>query len=68
VRLDFEERYYRESMSVSDYYAEYPGNQVVYFSSYYQDENRAKDFTLEQWSEDHKLRYFIRCRNAVNIP
>ncbi len=68
VRLDFEERYYRESMSVSDYYAEYPGNQVVYFSSYYQDENRANDFTLEQWSEDHKLRYFIRCRNAVNIP
>ncbi len=67
VRLDFEEQYYRESMSVSDYFAEYPGNQVIYFSSYYQDENRANDFTLEQWGKDDKLKYFIRCRNAVNI-
>lgn len=33
TRLDFEEKYYRDAMSVEDYHAEYPGNQVVYFSS-----------------------------------
>ena len=34
VRLDFEEKYYRDEMLVEDYHAEYPGNQLVYFSNY----------------------------------
>jgi len=68
VRLDFEERYYREAMSVSDYYAEYPGNQVVYFSSFYTGDNLVNDFTLEQWDKNNKLVYFLKARTATNEP
>jgi len=68
TRLDFEERYYRDAMSVNDYHAEYPGNQVVYFSSYYQEDNLANDFVLEQWNDQNKLTYFIKARTAENVP
>jgi lipopolysaccharide export system permease protein len=67
TRLDFEERYYRDAMSVNDYHAEYPGNQVVYFSSYYQEDNLANDFILEQWNDQNKITYFIKARTAENI-
>lgn len=67
VRLDFEERYYRDAMSVTDYHAEYPGNQVVYFSSFYSEDNVANDFVLEQWDDQDKLKYFIKARTASNV-
>ncbi len=65
-RLDFEEKYYRDAINVEDYHAEYPGNQVVYFSSYYAEKNEVNDFTLEQWQGD-SLIYFIKARTAQNI-
>ena len=67
TRLDFEEKYYRDAMSVNDYHAEYPGNQVVYFSSYYQEDNLANDFVLEQWNDQNRITYFIKARTAENI-
>jgi lipopolysaccharide export system permease protein len=65
-RLDFEEKYYRDAINVEDYHAEYPGNQVVYFSSYYAEKNEVNDFTLEQWQGD-SIVYFIKARTAQNI-
>jgi lipopolysaccharide export system permease protein len=65
-RLDFEEKYYRDAMYVNDYHAEYPGNQVVYFSSYSTDENIINDFILEKWNSDNKLDYIIKSRTASN--
>lgn len=67
TRLDFEERYYRESISVNDYHAEYPGNQVVYFSSFTTEEKFVNNFVLEQWDENNKITYFIKARSAENI-
>lgn len=67
TRLNFEEKYYRDAMSVSDYHAEYPGNQVVYFSSYYQEDKIVNDFVLEQWNSQHRLTYFLKARTAENI-
>jgi len=67
TRLDFEEKYYRDAMSVNDYHAEYPGSQVVYFSSYYQEDNLANDFVLEQWNDQNRITYFIKARTAENI-
>ena len=67
TRLDFEEKYYRDAMSVNDYHAEYPGNQVVYFSSYYQEDNLANDFVLEQWNDQNRITYFLKARTAENI-
>lgn len=66
TRLDFEEKYYRDAMSVSDYHAEYPGHQVVYFSSYYQEDNLANDFVLEQWNDQNRITYLIKARTAEN--
>lgn len=65
-RLDFENKYYRDAISVADYHAEYPGNQVVYFSSYYSEKNEVHDFVLEQWDNNH-LVYFLKARTAENI-
>lgn len=65
-RLDFEEKYYRDAMYVNDYHAEYPGNQVVYFSSYSSEENIINDFVLEKWGNDKKLEYIIKARTASN--
>lgn len=67
TRLSFEERYYRESMSVTDYHAEYPNNQVVNFSSFFAEENLVNDFVLEQWDNDKNIKYFLKARTAQNI-
>jgi lipopolysaccharide export system permease protein len=69
VRLDFEERYYRDAMSVEDYHAEYPGNQVVYFTTFYSDENIINDFVLEQWDKKkQRMVSFLKARTAQNEP
>lgn len=67
TRLAFEERYYRESMSVNDYHAEYPNNQVVNFSSFFAEENLVNDFVLEQWDDNKNIKYFLKARTAENI-
>jgi lipopolysaccharide export system permease protein len=69
VRLQFEENFYRESFAVEDYHAEYPGNQIVYFSSFYSDEEMINDFVIEQWDkENKKLISFLKARTAYNEP
>ncbi|MES2800675.1 MAG: LptF/LptG family permease [Bacteroidota bacterium] len=68
IRLDFEERYYRDQLFVEDYHAEYPGNQVVYFSSYSNIDDQFNDFILEQYDASGKeLKYLIKARYAKNI-
>jgi lipopolysaccharide export system permease protein len=66
TKLDFEEKYYRDAMSVEDYHAEYPGNKVVYFSSFYEEEGLANDFVLEQWDKNNRIVYFLKARTAYN--
>tara|TARA_B110000459_G_C16625267_1_gene504866 strand:+ start:6754 stop:7830 length:1077 start_codon:yes stop_codon:yes gene_type:complete len=66
LRLNFEEKYYRDEMYILDYHAEFPGGQVVYFDSYMADKNRAEDFVLEQEGSDGELTYFLKARTAEN--
>ena len=47
VRLAFEEKYYRDVLSVEDYQAEYPRNELVYFSNYTSSENQIHDLTIQ---------------------
>jgi lipopolysaccharide export LptBFGC system permease protein LptF len=54
-------------MTVNDYHAEYPGKQVVHFSSYYQEENVANDFVVEQWNTQNRITHFLKARTAKNI-
>ncbi len=67
TRLDFEEMYYREGMAVNDYYAEFPGNQVVSFKHFYTEEKVFNSFVLEQWGSNKKLKYFLKANTAVNV-
>lgn len=68
IRLAFEERYYRDVLTVNNYQAEYPGNELVYFSNYAAQEQRINDLTIQKWSKDNQPLYFLRARFAKNKP
>jgi lipopolysaccharide export system permease protein len=68
VRLDFEEKFYRDAHHVEDYHAEFPGNRVVYYTSFNGSDNLINDFVLEQWTKTSEIRYFLKARTARNIP
>ncbi len=68
VRLAFEEKYYRDILSVEDYQAEYPGNEMVYFSNYTSSENQIHDLTIQKWNDENEPIYFFRARTAKSIP
>lgn len=66
-RLAFEELYYRDALNVTNYQAEYPGNKIVQFDSYYQEQNVINQFVLQQYNEKgDSLLYSVIARNAVN--
>ncbi len=64
--LEFEEKYYRNSLSVSNYFADFPGNQTVQFSSYTTEENLVQQFVLERFNDDNTLAYILVARTAQN--
>ena len=66
VRLQFEEKYYRDAMYIQDYHAEYPNNQVVYFSGYSAESGIVENFVFEQWDDNGELVYFIKAGLAEN--
>lgn len=66
TRLEFEERFYRLTLSVTDYHAEFPGHQVVYFNSYTAETNLVYDLTVEQWDDKNKLVSIIKAATAEN--
>ncbi|SFT87541.1 lipopolysaccharide export system permease protein [Lishizhenia tianjinensis] len=65
-RLAFEEGYYRNARYVSDYHAQFPGNKIVYFKSYYGEQNSANGFTLEQRDENNEVVSILRAKKATN--
>jgi lipopolysaccharide export system permease protein len=67
-RLAFEEKYYRDEISVEDYHADYPGNQSVYFSNYTNSEGQVHDFTIQRWNDSNEVVYFLKARYAKNYP
>ncbi len=65
-RLDFEEKYYRDAIEVDDYHAEFPGNQVVYFTSYSAENGIVNDLVIENWSPNNDtMIHFLKARSAV---
>ncbi|MEX1193317.1 MAG: LptF/LptG family permease [Brumimicrobium sp.] len=65
-RLHFEEDYYRNTRTVSNYYAEFPGNRIVYFDSYRADKNRALGFVLEQRDDDDNVISILKAKEVIN--
>jgi lipopolysaccharide export system permease protein len=68
VRLEFEEKYYRESILVEDYHADYPGNQTVYFSNFTNSSKGISDLTVQRWNDSNQPVYFLKARSAYNLP
>lgn len=66
VRLQFEENYYRNVRTVTDYFAEYPGKKVVYFDSYRSDKSRALGFVMENRDENDNLVSVLKANQVVN--
>jgi lipopolysaccharide export system permease protein len=60
VRLAFEEKYYRDRMHVEEYHAEFPNNEVVYFSSYGSEDNLINEFVVEKWDKKKKSTHFLK--------
>lgn len=68
MRLTFEENYYRELMTVSEYHAEFPGGQVIYFKSYDANTNKATNFVIEQEDKSgREVAHFLKAEFAENI-
>ncbi|MDG1841067.1 MAG: LptF/LptG family permease [Crocinitomicaceae bacterium] len=67
VRLDFEEKYYRDNMYVENYHAEFPNHEVVYFSSYGSEKGLVNEMVVEKWSKNQKIKSFVKARTAQNI-
>lgn len=67
TRLDFEEKFYRNTITVQDYHAEFPGNTVVYFTSYSAENDIIHNLVVEKWSEDQKLISFLKATTAKNL-
>lgn len=68
TRLAFEEKYYWNSMSVSNYHAEYPGNQSVYFTNYRSETGTITDLTVEQTDKKENLTSIIKAQTASCVP
>ncbi len=68
VRLIFEEEFYWNNMQVNDYHAEFPGEQVVYFSNYTSESGIVRDFIVEQWNEEGEIVSFLKAKTAKNEP
>ena len=67
TRLAFEEKFYRNTITVQDYHAEFPGNTVVYFTSYSADNDIIHNLVVEKWSSDQKLISFFKATTAKNL-
>ena len=65
--LDFEDKYYRNALSVSNYFADFPGNQTVQFGNYSSEENVVQQFILERFNKDNSLAYILVARTAENV-
>lgn len=65
-KLDFEEEYYRNTRSVSNYYAEYPNNKIVYFDSYRSDRGTVRGFVVEHRDDDDEVISLLKSKTAKN--
>lgn len=64
--LEFEDKYYRNALSVSNYFADFPGNQTVQFGNYTSEENVVQQFILQRFNKDNTLAYILVARTAEN--
>ena len=68
LRLGFEEKYYRDVMTVENYHADYPNRTTVYFSNYTNDEGKVSNLIVQRWDSTGKPVFFLKANTAKNTP
>jgi lipopolysaccharide export system permease protein len=66
-RLGFEEKYYRERISIENFHAELKNNLYVYYSNYNSEDGLFYDVNLEKWNDLNKPESYIRAKTAIFI-
>lgn len=65
VRLDFEERFYRDRLLVENYHGEYPNHEFVMFTSYESTGAVINDFQVQKFDDQNNLIRIIKARTAA---
>lgn len=68
TRLDFEEQYYRDRLTVDNYHAELPNNEFVHFSTFIDEVKQVNDLEIQKFNEDGELIRFFKARSAKGTP
>jgi len=66
LRLGFEEKYYRNAMTVENYHADYPNYTTVYFSNYSKEAGKVTNLIVQRWNLANKPIFFLKANVAVN--
>jgi len=68
VRLDFEDKYYRDRLLVENYHAEFPNNEFVHFTYYNSQGHIINDFVIEKYDDNGNQIRFLKARIATGKP
>ncbi len=65
-RLEFEEKYYRNAMIVSNYFADFPNNETVQFNSFDAEDSLVQQFIFQRFHKKDSLAYLLVAKTAKN--
>jgi len=68
VRLEFEEKYYRDNLFIENYQAEFPNNEFVHFTNYVADSKLVNELEIQKFNDDGELVRFLKARSAIGKP
>jgi lipopolysaccharide export system permease protein len=66
-RLNFEEKFYRNGLVVSDYHAEFPNREFLHYDMYIAEDQMISDLQLEKYNTKNEVIGFLKARNAKYI-
>lgn len=68
VRLEFEERYYRDNLNIENYQAEFPNNEFVHFTNYIDESKLVNELEIQKFNDSGDQIRFLKARTAAAKP
>lgn len=68
VRLEFEEHYYRDNLTVENYQAEFPNHEFVHFTNYIAESKLVNELEIQKFNDDGDQVRFLKARTASGTP
>ncbi len=65
-RLDFEEKYYRNTYAIGNYFADFPDDRTIQFHSFNAQDSLVQQFILQQFHGKDSLAYLLVAQSAKN--